>query len=54
MPRDRGFGNGRLARNVFEAAVAKHASRVVAMEEHSAELLQTLVPEDLPDRIATS
>ena len=54
VPRDRGFGNGRLARNVFEAAVAKHASRVVAMEEHSAELLQTLVAEDLPDRIATS
>ena len=54
VPRDRGFGNGRLARNVFEAAVAKHASRVVAMEEPSAELLQTLVPEDLPERIQTS
>jgi hypothetical protein len=29
-PRDRGFGNGRLARNLFEAAVARQASRVVA------------------------
>jgi hypothetical protein len=29
MPRDRGFGNGRVARNLFEAAVAQHASRVV-------------------------
>lgn len=54
VPRDRGFGNGRLARNVFESAVAKHASRVVAMDEPSAELLQTLVPEDLPDTIVTS
>ncbi|HUG85926.1 MAG TPA: AAA family ATPase [Euzebya sp.] len=54
VPRDRGFGNGRLARNVFESAVAKHASRVVAMDEPSAQLLQTLVPEDLPEKIATS
>lgn len=54
VPRDRGFGNGRLARNVFEASVAKHASRVVGMAEHSAELLQTLTPEDLPEEIATS
>jgi hypothetical protein len=30
VPRDRGFGNGRLARNLFEAAVARQASRVVA------------------------
>ncbi len=30
MPRDRGFGNARVARNLFEAAVARHASRVVA------------------------
>ncbi len=54
VPRDRGFGNGRLVRNVFEAAVARHASRVVSMEEPSAELLQTLTPEDLPDKIRTS
>lgn len=54
VPRDRGFGNGRLARNVFESAVAKHASRVVSMADHSAELLTTLVPEDLPQHISTS
>ncbi len=30
VPRDRGFGNARLVRNLFEAAVAAHASRVVA------------------------
>lgn len=29
IPRDRGFGNARLVRSVFEAAVAAHASRVV-------------------------
>jgi Cdc6-like AAA superfamily ATPase len=54
VPRDRGFGNGRLARNVFEAAVARHASRVVGLEEPDATTLQTLVPEDLPDAIRTS
>ncbi|MGI9017197.1 MAG: AAA family ATPase [Euzebya sp.] len=54
VPRDRGFGNGRLARNVFEAAVARHASRVISMEEPSAELLRTITPEDLPQEITTS
>ncbi|WP_370326964.1 AAA family ATPase [Euzebya sp.] len=54
VPRDRGFGNGRLARNVFEAAVARHASRVVTLDQPTAEVLQTLTTEDLPDRIATS
>jgi Cdc6-like AAA superfamily ATPase len=54
VPRDRGFGNGRLARNVFEAAVSRHATRVVDLQEHSAEVLKTLVVADLPDRITTS
>lgn len=30
-PRDKGFGNGRLARNLFEAAVAHQASRVLSL-----------------------
>jgi energy-coupling factor transporter ATP-binding protein EcfA2 len=30
QPRDRGFGNARLVRNLFEAVVARQASRVVA------------------------
>ena len=30
LPRTREFGNGRLARNLFEAALARQASRVVA------------------------
>jgi hypothetical protein len=32
-PRDKGFGNGRLVRNMFEAAVAHQASRIVALPE---------------------
>ena len=47
--RDRGFGNGRVARNLFEAAVARHASRVVDVEELSDEDLTTLVAADIPD-----
>lgn len=34
-PRDQGFGNGRLARNLFEAAVTRQASRVVARSDAS-------------------
>lgn len=30
QPRDKGFGNGRLVRNLFEAAMAAQASRIVA------------------------
>ncbi|HVE95006.1 MAG TPA: AAA family ATPase [Acidimicrobiales bacterium] len=30
QPRTKGFGNGRLARNLFEAAMARQASRIVA------------------------
>lgn len=49
QPRDRGFGNGRAARNLFEAAVARHASRVVSIEEPTDEDLSILVPADIPD-----
>ncbi|MEX0658329.1 MAG: AAA family ATPase, partial [Egibacteraceae bacterium] len=57
-PRDRGFGNGRLARNLFEAAVARQASRVVARvdalhregREHTEEDLVTLTARDVPER----
>ena len=31
QPRDKGFGNGRLARNLFEDAVARQATRMVAI-----------------------
>ena len=34
--RDKGFGNGRLARNLFEAAVARQAGRIVDLTETGA------------------
>ena len=47
-PRDRGFGNARLVRNLFEAAVARQASRVVELPEVSDETLVTLEAGDVP------
>lgn len=47
-PRTKGFGNGRLARNLFEAAVARQASRLAKMgTEPTPEELETLQAEDL-------
>ncbi len=45
--RGHGFGNGRLARNLFEAAVARHATRLVDVEEPTDEQLTTLEAEDI-------
>ena len=45
---DRGFGNGRLARNLFEAAVANQASRLVALDHPTDDQLTTLTAEDIP------
>ncbi|MDQ4068172.1 MAG: AAA family ATPase [Actinomycetota bacterium] len=47
-PRDRGFGNARLVRNLFEAAVSAHATRVVELGEVSDEALVTLEADDIP------
>ena len=47
--RDKGFGNGRLARNLFEAAVARQATRVVKVDSPSDRELITLKPGDIPD-----
>jgi hypothetical protein len=47
-PRDKGFGNGRVARNLFEATVANHATRVVALSEPTVEQLTTLEVADVP------
>jgi hypothetical protein len=46
--RDATFGNARLTRTLFEAAVARHASRVVAIENPTPEVLSQLLPEDIP------
>lgn len=45
--RGHGFGNGRLARNLFEAAVARHATRLVDVAEPTDEQLTTLEIEDI-------
>ena len=50
-PRGPGFGNARTARNLFEAALARHASRIVDLTEAGTtptdEQLSTLEPADL-------
>jgi Cdc6-like AAA superfamily ATPase len=52
-PRGQGFGNARMARNLFESAINHHASRVMRLEgPPTEEDLTTLLPEDLPDRAA--
>jgi Holliday junction resolvasome RuvABC ATP-dependent DNA helicase subunit len=52
-PRGQGFGNARMARNLFEAAINHHASRVMRLEgPPTEEDLTTLLPEDLPDHAA--
>jgi SpoVK/Ycf46/Vps4 family AAA+-type ATPase len=45
--RGHGFGNGRLARNLFEASVARHATRLVDVAEPSDQQLTTLEAEDI-------
>ncbi|MBW3614922.1 MAG: AAA family ATPase [Actinobacteria bacterium] len=47
QPRDKGFGNGRLARNLFESAMAHQASRLVAITEPTNEQLMELLAEDV-------
>jgi len=47
------FGNGRLARNLFEDCVGRQASRVVAVKDPTNEQLVTLVAADIPPVGAT-
>ena len=51
-PRDKGFGNARLVRNLFEAAVARQASRVVELASPTDDQLRTLEARDVPERLA--
>lgn len=46
--RGKGFGNARVVRNLFEQAVANHASRVVDVANPTDEQLTALVAEDIP------
>ena len=45
--RDRGFGNARFIRNVFEDAVGRQAQRLTALEDPTDEQLTTLIADDL-------
>jgi SpoVK/Ycf46/Vps4 family AAA+-type ATPase len=42
------FGNGRLARNLFEDCVARQANRIVAIKNPTNDQLVTLVADDVP------
>ncbi|MGH9154680.1 MAG: AAA family ATPase [Acidimicrobiales bacterium] len=46
--RSKGFGNARLARNLFETTVARHSSRVVDLPEPTDAQLTDLLPADVP------
>ena len=48
VPRDKGFGNGRTARNLFEHAIARQATRLVDVERPTDEQLTTLTADDIP------
>ncbi len=49
IPKGPAFGNGRTARQTFEAMVERHAGRVAQLEEPSTDELTLLYPEDLPE-----
>jgi hypothetical protein len=48
-PRGPSFGNARLVRNLFEAAIELHATRVVIHDTATKDMLSTLVPDDIPE-----
>ncbi len=48
IPKGAAFGNGRTARQTFEAMVERHAVRLAHVQEPTHEELQLLYPEDLP------
>src|SRR5205814_1117273 len=48
QPRTEGFGNARLARNLFEAAVARQAERLAAVDSPTDEQLCTVESDDVP------
>ncbi|GHJ36947.1 right-handed parallel beta-helix repeat-containing protein [Streptomyces sp. TS71-3] len=50
LPRDRTFGNARLARQVLEGMMTRQAGRLSAMAAPSLEDLRTLLPEDVTPR----
>jgi ATP-dependent Clp protease ATP-binding subunit ClpA len=53
QPRVKGFGNGRLARNLFEGAVTRQAERLAAVATPTDEQLCTLTDADVPNTAET-
>ncbi|WP_306334125.1 right-handed parallel beta-helix repeat-containing protein [Streptomyces sp. KL118A] len=51
LPKGPAFGNGRTARQTFEAMVERHAGRVAQFGEPSTDDLTLLYPEDLPEPV---
>ncbi|AZM51727.1 sporulation protein [Streptomyces sp. WAC 01529] len=51
LPKGPAFGNGRTARQTFEAMVERHAGRVAQLPEPSTDDLTLLYPEDLPEPV---
>ncbi|MFC7812163.1 right-handed parallel beta-helix repeat-containing protein [Streptomyces olivaceus] len=49
LPKGPAFGNGRTARQTFEAMVERHASRVAQLADSSTDDLTLLYPDDLPE-----
>jgi hypothetical protein len=49
--RDETFGNGRLARNLFEVAISNQANRIVSMPEIDEESLTTIEEIDIPGMV---
>jgi hypothetical protein len=54
IPRDKGFGNGRVVRNLFEAAIGAQANRVVTIKDVTDAQLCELTPEDIRLAVAVS
>ncbi|MFG3086408.1 right-handed parallel beta-helix repeat-containing protein [Streptomyces antibioticus] len=48
LPRDRSFGNARTARQLLQEMTTRQARRLGALADPSVEVLQRLLPEDLP------
>ncbi|MGY0064645.1 right-handed parallel beta-helix repeat-containing protein [Streptomyces sp. LZ34] len=48
LPRDRSFGNARLARQLLETMITYQARRLTALRQPSVDDLRTLLPGDLP------
>lgn len=51
MPRERGFGNGRTARQLFQAMTERQAYRVAELPDASESDVMTLRPEDIPETL---